>query len=460
MKVSGGTKQGVIVSVLLVVMLALGAGSVLAGDGKGKGALKEKAAAQPTSVVIPLATQAGTVVQVTNNGNYSYQHDWIDNTWIVYHLYSNDTLYKTDGVVNTAISDPLDNYDCDSHPDANAAGTVIAFQRNVDTSLTDCASLWVMDTNGGNQRELVSCDPDVGGAHQPKWSPDGKYIAFTQGLNDHDYKELAVVEYSATSRMIPKIVTSAMNNPHNGLQWMPSASRRGGPGILASLRDWGSDSYWSSHDWGRNIASVSLGGVTTWLTSRGVDDYCEMTPVPTVNGKIVYMSDQNNYGDIWIMNPDGTNKVQLTDTGASGYCNNHPEPHPSGKYIAYRCEDPAAAGARRICMMTADGLHKGIVVNDSTVTSWNNAILKFNAAGTRLLYSGCGGSCYPYELFTLNLDTADSDGDLLKNWEEVIYGTNLLLADTDGGGESDGAEAAGGRDPLNPADDRALATRR
>jgi hypothetical protein len=42
----------------------------------------------------------------------------------------------------------------------------------------------------------------------------------------------------------------------------------------------------------------------------------------------------------------------------------------------------------------------------------------------------------------------DSDGDGLKDWEEVLYGTNPHNPDTDGDGTSDGAEIAAGRNPL------------
>ena len=61
---------------------------------------------------------------------------------------------------------------------------------------------------------------------------------------------------------------------------------------------------------------------------------------------------------------------------------------------------------------------------------------------------------------TIALDTGlecpvppDTDGDGLSDAEEVLLGTNPLVADTDGGGVDDGTEVAIGTDPLNGADD-------
>lgn len=54
--------------------------------------------------------------------------------------------------------------------------------------------------------------------------------------------------------------------------------------------------------------------------------------------------------------------------------------------------------------------------------------------------------------------TADTDRDELEDGEEVnTYGTNPTNADTDLGGEPDGSEIAGGRNPLDPSDDRIAA---
>ncbi|MFN8533543.1 MAG: VWA domain-containing protein [Dehalococcoidia bacterium] len=49
----------------------------------------------------------------------------------------------------------------------------------------------------------------------------------------------------------------------------------------------------------------------------------------------------------------------------------------------------------------------------------------------------------------------DPDDDGLTNFEEFQRGTNPLNYDTDGGGESDGSEVRGRRDPLDPDDDGA-----
>jgi Tol biopolymer transport system component len=313
-----------------------------------------------------------------------------------------------------------------------------------------CSALWIMDINGGNQQQVIPCAPNVGGAHEPKWSPDGKYIAYTQGFEDHDYKELYVVGFPATIKL-PTRLTFNANYPHHNLQWLTTgvgwSALRNGSYILGSFRN--EDPI---NGRTRNVAKVNTStAAVTWLTDR-TDAYCEQTPYPTTTGKVLFMSDIGGYGDIYIMNNDGTNKKQLTNTAVDGYCSNHPVMHPNGKYIAYRCEDPAAGGEWRICMMTADGKYKGIVVNDASPTCWRDATLKFNPAGTKLLYSGNAG-CYPIELFTLNLDMADPDGDTLKNYEEVIYGTNIAAKDSDGGGENDYSEVNAGRNPLNPADD-------
>ncbi|MDP3772090.1 MAG: hypothetical protein Q8Q94_01785 [bacterium] len=52
----------------------------------------------------------------------------------------------------------------------------------------------------------------------------------------------------------------------------------------------------------------------------------------------------------------------------------------------------------------------------------------------------------------------DSDGDGLKDWEEVIFHTDPKNSDTDGDGTPDGEEIKQGRDPLKPGPDDRLAT--
>lgn len=50
--------------------------------------------------------------------------------------------------------------------------------------------------------------------------------------------------------------------------------------------------------------------------------------------------------------------------------------------------------------------------------------------------------------FTAELQSLDTDKDGLKDWEEVLLGTNPKNADTDGDKTPDGTEAAAGRNPL------------
>jgi hypothetical protein len=52
----------------------------------------------------------------------------------------------------------------------------------------------------------------------------------------------------------------------------------------------------------------------------------------------------------------------------------------------------------------------------------------------------------------------DTDGDGLKDWEEVLYGTSIVNADSDGDGTNDDDEVRAGRDPLKPGPDDTTTT--
>lgn len=52
------------------------------------------------------------------------------------------------------------------------------------------------------------------------------------------------------------------------------------------------------------------------------------------------------------------------------------------------------------------------------------------------------------------LRTLDTDGDALRDYDEIRWGTTLMERDTDGDGYADGAEIASGYDPKNPAPTR------
>lgn len=47
-----------------------------------------------------------------------------------------------------------------------------------------------------------------------------------------------------------------------------------------------------------------------------------------------------------------------------------------------------------------------------------------------------------------NIDNVDTDQDGLKDWEEVLWGTDVRKTDSDTDGTSDGAEVNGGRNPI------------
>ncbi len=463
--------------VICIGLIAAGLDATAWADsqkGKMQGKTKEPVAPKSSNGTSSVRLlQAGTVVQLTDHGQYedSAQGDWITNSWVVYHFYGDDTIHKTDGVQDIQLTDLNELYYCDSHPDARPDGQWIVFQRNrTGTGDLDCASLWAVDVNGTTETELVPCTDDTGGSQWPKYSPDGKLIAFWHGASGHDYRDVYAVNFPVLGPL--KRVTFLQGQPGNDLNWVidyvATSNRQRLPiyKILTSMNPGRNNEMYPNE---RDVAKIDLNGGLTWLETRG-DDVCSLQSSPMPDGnRVVYMRDDNDRGDIWIMNKDGSKKTQLTDSADTGACYNHPTPHPTGKYIAYWSDEgmldsinPAARVCdMRIWMMTADGKYRGVVMDNSDLDPCTWRQLKFNPNGTKLLFTGMTDSYeWTQNLYTLNLDTHDDDGDLLMNWEEEIYGTDMDNRDTDGGGELDSSEINAGRNPLDPTDDRMVFIRR
>lgn len=81
------------------------------------------------------------------------------------------------------------------HPTWSADGTRIAFSSNADNnSPTRPADLWVVGADGSGLAQLTH-EPAGGNAYEPTWSPDGAWLAFSDG-------GLAVMSADGTHRCV------------------------------------------------------------------------------------------------------------------------------------------------------------------------------------------------------------------------------------------------------------------
>ncbi len=71
-----------------------------------------------------------------------------------------------------------------------------------------------------------------------------------------------------------------------------------------------------------------------------------------------------------------------------------------------------------------------------------------NKSSKNLVYDSSAAVYEKTESIDPELKDRDTDGDGLKDWEEILLGTNIKNKDTDGDGTSDGAEVKAGRNPL------------
>lgn len=184
-------------------------------------------------------------------------------------------------------------------PDWSPDGKQIAFGRG--------GKIWVMGADGKDERQIIAKETFKAG---PSWSPDGKQIAFINVGN-------------------PRSPTDPQ--PHIGIMNADGTAEK----VLTKER--------------RMNVRVNPDGTKTVLETAYDANAPAWSPVA---GKIAFWSGiETRYGQIWVMNPDGTESRQLTDD-PNHRNSDDPSWSPDGKKILF---STGRSGRNELWVMDADG---------------------------------------------------------------------------------------------------------
>ena len=221
--------------------------------------------------------------------------------------------------------------------------------------------LWTAPVAGGSARRLTG---HVGAETSPKFSPDGKWIAFT-GEYDGNVDAFVVPATGGEPRRL-----TWFGSPDDVVGWTPDGrvifrSNRTDPnGVwrLYTVAATGGEPTEVPIGWASRLdidpksgryAFTRLGReAATWKRYRGgtaddlwvgdpkVGDYKKITdfdgpdsyPMWAPDGKIVFLSDQGGTANLWSINADGTGRKALTQL-TTGYDARFPSMGPDGRVV-------------------------------------------------------------------------------------------------------------------------------
>jgi dipeptidyl aminopeptidase/acylaminoacyl peptidase len=242
-------------------------------------------------------------------------------------------------------------------PSFSADGRRIAFGRD--------NLIWIMNSDGSGAAPVSQNE-----GFQPSFSPDGKRIAFIAARPGDANFELYVMNADGTGE------TRLTNLP--GTVGSPSFSPDGKQ-IAFEV------------DGKINVVNVDGTGLTT-LAGSGFADF---TPDFSPDGKRIAFT--VTYGaaegaDIWAMNADGSNAVQLTRHGSDqGLASQQPSYSPDGIAIVFASN---AAGPQQLWVMAADGFGQAPLTNPTSSDqdpNWGPATSDATCAGKPATIAGTGG---------------------------------------------------------------------
>ncbi len=193
--------------------------------------------------------------------------------------------------------------------------------------------IYTLPINGGEASALMT---DIAWQMQPRFSPDGKYIAFTSDEDGGD--NLWIMNRDGTnSKAVSKEQFRLLNSP----AWSPDGNFLIGRKHFTSTRSLGAGEVWLYH---------KTGGSGVMLTKRPNDQKDLGEPAYSADGKYVYFSQDATPGKTFHYSKDSvkgiykikrlelaTGEIDTIISGIGGAI--RPTPSPDGKYIAFISRD-------------------------------------------------------------------------------------------------------------------------
>jgi uncharacterized repeat protein (TIGR01451 family) len=259
----------------------------------------------------PAAAAPGPAVQ-SSNGKIAFQ-SYADGDYDIYTM-------DADGSNVQNLTDAFGPF-TDTDPSWSPDGTRIAF--NSDRAQTGGSDIFVMNEDGSNQVSLTESGQIPGENFGAAWSPDGTKIAFTSTRGgDWDVFVMNADGSNETDITSPNQTLAYDDmNP----DWAPDGSKI----VFQGVRDGA---------WEILLANPDGTGEQN-LTAEDDPPYANINWAPTFSpdgSRILYMSQPNdgsNEWDIWVMNADGSGKVDVLPDDA--YEDVGPAWSPDGTQITF-----------------------------------------------------------------------------------------------------------------------------
>ncbi|MCD4845870.1 MAG: DPP IV N-terminal domain-containing protein [Methanosarcinales archaeon] len=312
-----------------------------------------------------------------------------------------------------------DNQFMDTEPDWNPDDTKIIYMKYYPSDWWTHSAIYDMNVDGTDKRELAPVTSWHG-----KYSPDGTKIAYEKYYGTFIIKDLI-------SGISEVLITS--NWGYGGIRssWSPDGKKivynRNNPEV-------GNYEIW--------VYDLEVRTNTKLTTENFGDGYGEIYPTWSPDGtKIAFM----RQFDIWLMNPDGTEKIDITNTP---YVTEDPYSwSPDSSMIAYTSFENLPNGERSspndICAINRDGTGMVKLTTDNLFHDNHPA---WSHSGDKIVFDSNRAGNYDIWVMELSFDNEPPiTSNLISNINPIPANTEVFLTalasdETTGGSTISSAE--------------------